>query len=169
MPSLQELWLKMSRFIEEQEARYKLEHPPQPATLPKTRTTELLPYPDVPLQPSSSTPKATRPTQHQQPVPYPTSTTASQRPPTVRPTPGLLSSRSPLPQDVYTPEPTTEAPAHQLPEVTTLSTLKTGILASFQTALLETNKRITQGETTEKALRRDTEEQITALSSLHKK
>ena len=79
----------------------------------------------------------------------------------MRPTPGLPSSRTPLTQYIYTPEPTTEAPAHQLPEVTTLSTLKTGILASFQTALLETNERITQGETTEKALRRDLEEQIT--------
>ena len=151
----------MNRFIEDQEARYKRDHPPQPSTLPKPRTTELLSYPEVHLQPSSSTPTATRPTQHQQPVPTPTSTTASQRPPTVRPTPGQPSSHTPPPHYIYTPEPTTEAPAHQLPEVTTLSTLKAGILASFETALLETNERITQGETTEKALRRDLEEQIT--------
>ena len=36
MPSLQELWLKMSRYIEAQEARYKHEHPPQPSPLPNT-------------------------------------------------------------------------------------------------------------------------------------
>ena len=53
------------------------------------------------------------------------------------------------------------AQASHIPEVTTLSTLKTRILASWQTALVETDERISLGETTEEALRRDLEEQLT--------
>ena len=50
---------------------------------------------------------------------------------------------------------------HHIPDVTTLSTLKARILASCQTALVETDERISQGEVTEETLRRDLEEQLT--------
>ena len=53
------------------------------------------------------------------------------------------------------------AQAHHIPEVTTLATLKASIITSCQTALAETDKRITQGEATEEALRRDLEDQFT--------
>ena len=53
------------------------------------------------------------------------------------------------------------AQARHIPEVTTLSTLKARFLASCQTALVETDERISQGEATEEALRRDLEEQFT--------
>ena len=129
-PSLQELGVKMSRYIEAQEARYKLGHPPQPSALPKPTTTELLPYPEVPLQPSSLRQTTPRPTQPQQFIPTPTSTPATQHPPTVRPTPSLQSTCSPPHQYIYTPEPQTVAQAPHIPEVTTLATLKARILAS---------------------------------------
>ena len=145
MPSLQELWQKMSRFIEAQEAQHKLEHPPQQPPPPKPTSTELLPYPDVPPRPDTATKLATRQPQRPQPLPTPTSTTATQRPP---------------PQYIYTPEHQPVAQACHIPAGTTLDTLKTRILASWQTALVETDKRISHGETTEEDLRRDLEDQF---------
>ena len=53
------------------------------------------------------------------------------------------------------------AQAPHIPEVTTLATLKARILASCQTALMETDKRISQGDATEETLRRALEEQFT--------
>ena len=49
------------------------------------------------------------------------------------------------------------AQASHIPDVTTLSTLKARILASCQTALVDTDERISQGEATEEVLRRDLE------------
>ena len=61
---------------------------------------------------------------------------------------------------MYTPEARAGAPTNQVPEIATLRSMKTRILASCQTALMETNVRITQAETAEEALRRDLEDQF---------
>ena len=61
---------------------------------------------------------------------------------------------------MYTPEPRAGAPTNQVHEVATLRTMKTRIIASCQTALRETDVRITQAETAEEALRRELEDQF---------
>ena len=65
MPSLQELWLKMSRFIEAQEAQHKLEHPPQPLPPPILTSTR---RPENPVRllalSSERDPRGRRPSTH---------------------------------------------------------------------------------------------------------
>ena len=61
------------------------------------------------------------------------------------------------------------AQAHHIPEVTTLATLKARILTSCQTALVETDERISQEEATEEALREISRNSSPALSSHRQK
>ena len=61
---------------------------------------------------------------------------------------------------MLTPEPRAGATSTQIPEVTTLRTMKNRILATCQTTPREANERIVEAEAAEADLRRQLEDQF---------
>ena len=130
--SLQEFWLKISWFLEAQETRYRRDNPPLSSAPATPLPPELLTYPEVPQHYAIATPPTHQITQSQHPPPPPTTPLQPTRPPIARLTPTPPVSRTPPPHYVLTPKPRAGAPSTQIPEVTTLRTMKDRILASCQ-------------------------------------
>ena len=162
------MWLGISRFLEAPEARTLRETTTMTSASAKPAAPELLPYPEALLYSASLTSTAHQTTQPQHPLPPPTTHLQLTRItiPTSTPTPPI--SRQPRPHYMSSPEPRVSAPSTQIPDVSTLRTVKDRIMATCQTTLSATTERIEAAEPPKQTYVANSRISLFAHSFLHK-